>query len=243
MAGCEAAWQVARAGGHAVLYEMRPVRSTPAHKTDGARRAGVQQLPQERAGKRRSVAAERRTAPLRIAVDQGDRAANAGARRPRPDGRSRPVRRRSYTRTRRGSRDRDPARRSCHPRSGAHLDHRQRTADLRRAGCGNRAADRIAAAILLRQHQSDCGRRIDRYVDRVRGVALRQIAGRDRRLSELPVRQGGVRGVPGRAAGCGERSGTHPKTTQEKITSNTSKPACRSKRSRGAGATRCASGR
>jgi len=33
LAGCEAAWQVARAGGRAVLYEMRPVRSTPAHKT------------------------------------------------------------------------------------------------------------------------------------------------------------------------------------------------------------------
>lgn len=34
LAGCEAAWQVARAGIHAVLYEMRPVRATPAHKTD-----------------------------------------------------------------------------------------------------------------------------------------------------------------------------------------------------------------
>jgi methylenetetrahydrofolate--tRNA-(uracil-5-)-methyltransferase len=34
LAGCEAAWQVARAGGRAVLYEMRPVRSTQAHKTD-----------------------------------------------------------------------------------------------------------------------------------------------------------------------------------------------------------------
>ncbi len=34
LAGCEAAWQVARAGVRAVLYEMRPVRSTPAHKTE-----------------------------------------------------------------------------------------------------------------------------------------------------------------------------------------------------------------
>jgi methylenetetrahydrofolate--tRNA-(uracil-5-)-methyltransferase len=34
LAGCEAAWQVARAGGKAVLYEMRPVRTTAAHKTD-----------------------------------------------------------------------------------------------------------------------------------------------------------------------------------------------------------------
>jgi methylenetetrahydrofolate--tRNA-(uracil-5-)-methyltransferase len=34
LAGCEAAWQVARAGGRAVLYEMRPARRTPAHKTE-----------------------------------------------------------------------------------------------------------------------------------------------------------------------------------------------------------------
>ena len=34
LAGCEAAWQIARAGGRAVLYEMRPLRSTEAHKTD-----------------------------------------------------------------------------------------------------------------------------------------------------------------------------------------------------------------
>lgn len=34
LAGCEAAWQVARAGIRAILYEMRPIRVTPAHKTD-----------------------------------------------------------------------------------------------------------------------------------------------------------------------------------------------------------------
>src|SRR5580704_14845486 len=33
LAGCEAAWQVARAGVRAVLYEMRPHLQTPAHKT------------------------------------------------------------------------------------------------------------------------------------------------------------------------------------------------------------------
>jgi methylenetetrahydrofolate--tRNA-(uracil-5-)-methyltransferase len=33
LAGSEAAWQVARAGLHAVLHEMRPVRRTPAHQT------------------------------------------------------------------------------------------------------------------------------------------------------------------------------------------------------------------
>src|SRR5579871_2744441 len=33
LAGCEAAWQVARAGARALLHEMRPVRQTAAHKT------------------------------------------------------------------------------------------------------------------------------------------------------------------------------------------------------------------
>lgn len=35
LAGSEAAWQVAEAGVPVVLHEMRPVKGTPAHKTDG----------------------------------------------------------------------------------------------------------------------------------------------------------------------------------------------------------------
>jgi len=34
LAGCEAAWQCARRGVEVELYEMRPVKSTPAHQTD-----------------------------------------------------------------------------------------------------------------------------------------------------------------------------------------------------------------
>jgi methylenetetrahydrofolate--tRNA-(uracil-5-)-methyltransferase len=34
LAGCEAAWQCARRGLEVDLYEMRPVRNTPAHQTD-----------------------------------------------------------------------------------------------------------------------------------------------------------------------------------------------------------------
>lgn len=34
LAGCEAAWQVARAGLDCILYEMRPLQSTAAHKTN-----------------------------------------------------------------------------------------------------------------------------------------------------------------------------------------------------------------
>ncbi|MFZ4068855.1 MAG: methylenetetrahydrofolate--tRNA-(uracil(54)-C(5))-methyltransferase (FADH(2)-oxidizing) TrmFO [Caulobacterales bacterium] len=35
LAGSEAAWQIAQAGGDVMLHEMRPVRMTEAHKTDG----------------------------------------------------------------------------------------------------------------------------------------------------------------------------------------------------------------
>src|SRR5919202_3416121 len=34
LAGVEAAWQAARLGVRVRLYEMRPVRQTPAHRTD-----------------------------------------------------------------------------------------------------------------------------------------------------------------------------------------------------------------
>src|SRR3712207_4793706 len=34
LAGSEAAWQLAERGHEVVLHEMRPVRTTPAHKTD-----------------------------------------------------------------------------------------------------------------------------------------------------------------------------------------------------------------
>jgi len=34
LAGCEAAWQLAERGHHVTLVEMRPVRTTPAHRTD-----------------------------------------------------------------------------------------------------------------------------------------------------------------------------------------------------------------
>ena len=35
LAGSEAAWQAAEADAQVELYEMRPLRRSPAHKTDG----------------------------------------------------------------------------------------------------------------------------------------------------------------------------------------------------------------
>src|SRR3974377_1289293 len=34
LAGCDAAWPAAQTGANVVLDEMRPIRGTPAHKTD-----------------------------------------------------------------------------------------------------------------------------------------------------------------------------------------------------------------
>ena len=45
LAGVEAAWQAAEAGGRVIIHEMRPAKMTEAHKTDGlaelVQRAGV----------------------------------------------------------------------------------------------------------------------------------------------------------------------------------------------------------
>ena len=35
LAGCEAAWQLAKAGIEVTLVEMKPYKKTPAHHTDG----------------------------------------------------------------------------------------------------------------------------------------------------------------------------------------------------------------
>ena len=35
LAGCEAAWQLAERGHQVTLVEMRPLKNTPAHQTDG----------------------------------------------------------------------------------------------------------------------------------------------------------------------------------------------------------------
>ena len=35
LAGCEAAWQVAKRGGQAAIFEMKPVKMSPAHTMEG----------------------------------------------------------------------------------------------------------------------------------------------------------------------------------------------------------------
>ena len=45
MAGCEAAWQLAKRGVRVRLYEMRPVKRTPVHKTDALASRLVMMIP------------------------------------------------------------------------------------------------------------------------------------------------------------------------------------------------------
>ena len=42
LAGCEAAWQASRLGTDVTLYEMRPLKTTPAHHTGLLAELGLQ---------------------------------------------------------------------------------------------------------------------------------------------------------------------------------------------------------
>ena len=57
LAGCEAAWQIARAGYDCVLFEMRPVAADARAQNGPAGGTGLQQFAQERIGEHRAVAA------------------------------------------------------------------------------------------------------------------------------------------------------------------------------------------
>ena len=92
---------------------------------------------------------------------------------------------------------------------GRHRHHRHRSADQRCAGRRDLAPHRLGPPLLLRQHQPDRGGRFRRYVDRILGVALRQIEHRHRRLSQLPVQQRRVRALSRRAAEGRERRFAH----------------------------------
>ena len=168
LAGCEAAWQVARAGGRAVLYEMRPLRQTPAHKTgDLAELVCSNSLKSEQQNSAPWLLKEelRRLGSLLI----GEIAPRARV----PAGHALTVDRDLFAAEVTRAIEAEPAieiRREevTHARSRSHLDHRQRAADFRCSGGGNRARHRLRPPVFLRQHQPDRRRRIDRHLDRVR---------------------------------------------------------------------------
>ncbi len=50
LAGCEAAWQIANRGIKVDLFEMKPLRFSPAHKNPGFCRTCLLQFSESRAG-------------------------------------------------------------------------------------------------------------------------------------------------------------------------------------------------
>ena len=66
LAGAEAAWQIANSGWDVILYEMRPVKNTPAHTTPF-----LAELVKSKKLRKRLGTFKRRAAPLRVAVDDG----------------------------------------------------------------------------------------------------------------------------------------------------------------------------
>ena len=103
LAGTEAAWQIARRGRRAVLYEMRPVRATAAHQTDRlAELVCSNSLKSEQESTAPWLLKEelRRLGSLLLAAAQ----TRARARRPRAHGGPRGLRRRGHRRHRRASR-------------------------------------------------------------------------------------------------------------------------------------------
>ncbi len=198
LAGSEAAWQCARRGVAVELWEMRPVRSTPAHQTaDFAELVCSNSLKSDsentapwllkeemrRAGSLLLEIARECAVPAghALAVDRAAFAARvteALSREPLVT-----IRREEVTADRRRP----------------HHDHRHRAADLGRTVPGDRPAQRFDSPVFLRFDQSDRRGRFHRHVQSVSGGALRQRLGR---LHQLPHVKRGVRPLL-RCAGCG----------------------------------------
>ena len=121
LAGSEAAWQIAQAGVPVVLHEMRPVRGTEAHKTDGLAELVCSNSFRSDDAETNAVGllhAEMR--PARLA-DHALRRRQPGAGRRRAGGRPRRLRRRGHggargaIRSSRSSAARSPG---CRPPTG-----------------------------------------------------------------------------------------------------------------------------
>ena len=80
LAGTEAAWQIAKLVISVTLYEMRPAKRTPAHKTADFAELVCSNSLKKRVAKYRSLAAEKRAAALRIACPPGCRQSQSARR-------------------------------------------------------------------------------------------------------------------------------------------------------------------
>lgn len=192
LAGCEAAWQIARAGYHCVLFEMRPVRPTPAHKTDRlAELVCSNSLKSESENTAPWLLKEelRRLDSLLLRVAQQARV---------PGGHALTVDREVFA---------EEVSRAIKENPRIEV-RREEATTITAAAIKNDAITIIATgpltsgalaeeigrftgaeqAVFLRFHQPDRGSRFHRSCDCISGVALRQVAGWNRRLHQLPVR-------------------------------------------------------
>ncbi len=199
LAGSEAAWQCARRGVAVELFEMRPVRSTPAHQT-----ANFAELVCSNSLKSDSE----NTAPWLLkeemrragSLADGDRA----LRPPFLPGTRWPWIAKNFAEAVTAAIEREPlievVPRRSHRDRREQRDHdrRHRPADFRRAIARNPPPQRQRATLFLRFDQPHRRSRFHRHVAGVPGGALRQ---GHRRLHQLPHDQRGVRPLSRRADG------------------------------------------
>ena len=173
---------------------MRPVRTTDAHKTDGAGRARLLQLvPLRRPRDQRRRPAARGDAPARLA-DHALRRRQPGAGRRRARGRPRRLLGSRHGRARGASADRDRARgdrRAAARRTGTASSSRPAPSPRRRSPTAIRALTGEDALAFFDAIAPIVHRDFDRHVGRLVPVALRQGRARRhrRRLHQLPDRR------------------------------------------------------
>ncbi len=198
LAGSEAAWQCARRGIAVELFEMRPVRLTPAHQT-----AKFAELVCSNSLKSDTE----NTAPWLLKEEMrraGSLLIQIARETAVPAGHALAVDREKFSEAVTAAIEREPLIRivreevTADRRERRHHDCRQRSANLRRAARRDPAAERQPATVLLRLDQPDRGSRFHRHVARVHGGALRQ---GHRGLHQLSDDQGRVRPLPRCAAG------------------------------------------
>ena len=176
LAGSEAAWQCARRGVAVELYEMRPVRSTPAHQT-----ADFAELVCSNSLKSDSL----NTAPWLLKEEMrraGSRLLEIARECAVPAGHALAVDRLTFAARVTAELSREPLitiRREevTHDRRRPDHHHRHWTVDFRRSLLGDCPAERFDPFVFLRFDQSDCRSRFHRHVEGVPGGALRQRLG------------------------------------------------------------------
>ena len=200
LAGSEAAWQAAETGCAVVLHEMRPVRGTEAHITDGLAElvcsnsfrsddwqnnaVGLLHEEMRRAGSliMRAADAHRFPAGGALAVDRVPFS-------------------QTITRTLESHRNISIARREDRRPAVRRLaldHHRDRSPHLACAGGSDPRVDRRGLAVLLRRHRADREPRQHRFRCLLDAVALRQ--GRRCRLCQLSAQRGRVQRLHRRSA-------------------------------------------